>query len=92
MGGTMIRNHDRWSKLGEEYLGEHNIGWAQRMESIPAVPGHGPMTLMKAIMNDHWADAPKQDWPKEHVDFVMSKLYWCWVAWLEQTHPGDEEE
>ena len=82
-GDTMIRKHDRWSKLGEENLGEMNIRWAERA---------GPMTLMKAIMNDHWADAPKQDWPKEHVDFVMSKLYWCWVAWLEQTHPGDEEE
>jgi hypothetical protein len=77
-GDDMIRRHDRWSKLGEENLGEMNIRWAKRA---------GPMTLMKAIMNDHWADAPKQDWPKEHVDFVMSKLYWCWVAWLDQTHP-----
>ena len=90
----MIRNHDRWSKLGEEYLGEHNIGWAQRMESIPAVPGHGPMTLMKAIINDYWADVlgKTQDWDAMFVDEVMAKIYWCWVAWLEATHPGDDEE
>jgi len=85
----MIKSHDRWSKLGEEYLGEHNIAWAERMESFPTqVPGSGPLTLMKSIMNDYWADVPgkTQDWPAEHVDMVMAKLYWCWVAWLEATH------
>lgn len=92
----MITNHDRWSKMGEENLGEHNIEWAKMMEEWHVgVDGHGPMTLMKAIMNDHWADCntPKDGWPQFHVDLVMSKLYWCWVAWLECTHPlGDEEE
>lgn len=78
----MIRDHDRWSKMGKEHLGEMNIRWAERA---------GPLTLQKAIMNDYWADAiiPKEGWSKEKVDMVMSKLYWCWVAWLEQTH---EEE
>ena len=85
----MIKSHDQWSKLGEEYLGEHNIAWAEKMESFPTqVAGSGPLTLMKAIMNDYWADVrgPTKDWPAEHVDMVMAKLYWCWVAWLEATH------
>ena len=85
----MIKSHDRWSKLGEEYLGEHNIAWAEKMESFPTqVAGSGPLTLMKSIMNDYWADVrgPTQDWPAVHVDEVMAKLYWCWVAWLEATH------
>ncbi len=85
----MIRTHDRWSKLGEENLGEMNISWAQKMEGFPgAVPGSGPMTLLKAMLNDYWADAgPQLDgWDRQKIDLVMSKLYWCWVAWLEATH------
>lgn len=90
----MIRRHDRWSKMGETNLGEHNIEWAERMEGMSSVPGNGPLTLMKAIMNDHWADVVhRREWPKDHVDLVMSKLYWCWVAWLDTTHMqvGEEE-
>lgn len=92
----MIRNHDQWSKLGEEHLGEINIQWAERMEEFPLSPaGSGPMTLLKAILNDYWADAttPTAGWSKVHVDMVMSKLYWCWVAWLECSHQdvGEEE-
>jgi hypothetical protein len=74
----MIRHHDDWSKMGEEHLGEANIRWAERT---------GPMVLMKAIINDYWADNGKSfDWPAEHVNMVMSKIYWCWVAWLDTTH------
>ena len=85
----MISDHDRWSKLGEEYLGEHNIEWAAKMEQWNnGVPGSGPLTLMKSIINDYWADVPgaTQDWDAMHVDMVMAKIYWCWVAWLEATH------
>lgn len=85
----MITDHDRWSKLGEQYLGEHNIKWAERMEGMNmGVPGSGPLTLMKSIINDYWADVPgaTQDWDAMHVDMVMAKIYWCWVAWLEATH------
>lgn len=85
----MITDHDRWSKLGEEYLGEHNIDWARRMETMNmGVPGSGPLTLMKSIINDYWADVPgaTKDWDAMHVDMVMAKIYWCWVAWLEATH------
>lgn len=76
--------HDQWSKLGEENMGEMNIQWMERA---------GPMTLMKAVMNDYWADAgvPSEGWSKETVNVVMSKLYYCWVAWLEQEHPEEEE-
>lgn len=83
----MIQNHDRWSKLGEENLGEINIQWAQRMEEFPFSPsGSGPMTLLKAILNDYWADDTSKDsWSREKVDVVMSKLYWCWVAWRMHT-------
>jgi len=84
----MIRNHDRWSKLGEENLGEMNIKWAERMEDMPhSPPGWGPMTLLKAILNDYWADAGPQTegWDREMIDIVMSKLYWCWVAALDCT-------
>jgi len=93
----MIREHDFYSKLGEENLGEINIKWAERMEEFPTSPaGSGPMTLLKAILNDYWADAPPQDagWDKEKIDIVMSKLYWCWVAWLDCTHQeiGMDEE
>ena len=84
----MIRRHDRWSKMGEANLGSHNIEWAKKMEEFSiGVPGSGPLTLMKSIMNDHWADVVhRREWSKDHVDLVMSKLYWCWVAWLEATH------
>lgn len=89
----MIRRHDRWSKMGETNLGSHNIDWAAKMETMSSVAGSGPLTLMKAIMNDHWADVQsRRDWPAEHVDLVMSKLYWCWVAWLDVTHSIGEEE
>ena len=94
----MIREHDQWSKLGAEHLGEHNIAWALKMESFGVgVPGEGPMILMKSIMNDYWADVPTKtsSWSAEKADMVMSKLYWCWVAWLDATHyeiSGDDEE
>ena len=80
--------------MGEEHLGEHNICWAEMMESIiPGVSGSGPLTLMKSIMNDYWADAPKTgSWNREKIDMIMSKLYWCWVAWLEATHYEVSEE
>lgn len=91
----MIQNHDRWSKMGEEHLGERNIEWARKMEEWRRegdAPGSGPMTLLKAILNDYWADAgPTQDWNAKKVDIVMSKLYWCWVAWLEANHPDPTE-
>jgi len=91
----MIQDHDQWSKMGEEHLGEHNIRWAQMMEGFPVgAVGIGPLTLMKAIMNDYWADCtiPEDGWSREHVNVVMSKLYWCWVAWLEATHLEVSEE
>ena len=76
----MIEQHDQWSKMGEEYLGEMNIKFAEKA---------GPMVLMKAIINDYWADCLEKhtlEWNAEHINMVMSKLYWCWVAWLEQEH------
>ena len=94
----MIRKHDRWSELGEENLGELNIQWARKIEEFHNGPaGAGPMTLMKAIMNDYWADNPlgvNDGWDKEKIDMVMSKLYWCWVAWMDLSHMevGDDEE
>jgi len=84
--------HDRWSEMGERNLGEHNIAWVDRMSTFDR-PGHGSMTLMKAIINDHWADAPKMsEWTREHVDYVMSKIYYCWVRWLDETHPVEDQE
>lgn len=84
-------NHDRWSKLGEKNLGKHNIHWAMKMESM-GEPGHGVLTLMKAIMNDCWADVgvPSYGWTSDEVNRNMSKLYWCWVAWLDATHKEEE--
>jgi len=78
--------------MGERNLGEHNIEWCDRMSTyVP--PGRGAMTLMKAIINDHWADAPKMsEWTREHVDYVMSKIYYCWVRWLDETHPVEDQE
>ena len=93
----MIREHDEWSKLGEGNLGPMNIQWAQRCEDFPMGPvGQGPMMLMKAILNDYWAycrNEEHDDWSREKVDIVMSKLYWCWVAWLECSYAevGEEE-
>ena len=83
----MIRKHDAWSKMGEENLGRGNISWADRC-------GDGGFMLMKAILNDHWADARKgwksdYQWDRAKIDYVMSKLYWCWVAMLEHMHPED---
>lgn len=79
--------------MGEENLGEHNVAWAERMEEMSTSPGDGALTLMKAIMNDHWADVPRtEDWPAEHVDRVMSKLYWCWCRWLTARHPEEDDE
>jgi hypothetical protein len=92
----MIRHHDMWSKMGEEQLGEHNVRWAKMMEEFPnSPPGAGPMTLLKAILNDYWADVPstqRHDWDIRYQDMVMSKLYWCWVAWMDSTHLELEEE
>jgi hypothetical protein len=87
---TMIREHDAWSKMGEEHLGEGNIRWAERC-------GDGGFILMKAILNDCWADARKgwkndYQWDRDQIDRVMSKLYWCWVAMLEHMHPGDDDK
>ena len=81
--------------MGELNLGEHNIEWARRMEEMPhGIPGAGPMTLLKAILNDCWADRPKMNlgWTQDEVNVVMSKLYWCWVAWLEATHSKTEDD
>lgn len=90
--------HDQWSKMGEEHLGEANLNWVKKMDEMHmGPPGYGSLTLMKAIMNDYWADIPggtnKHGWTADHVDMVMSKLYWCWVAWLEASHQevGDDE-
>ena len=78
--------------MGERNLGEHNIAWVDRMSTFDR-PGYGSMTLMKAIINDHWADAPKMsEWTREHVDYVMSKIYYCWVRWLDETHPVEDQE
>ena len=80
----MIREHDAWSKMGEDNLGHMNISWARRT-------GDGGFMLMKAILNDHWADArsgwkKEHHWDRAHIDYVMSKLYWCWVAMLEHRY------
>ena len=75
--------HDQWSEIGERHLGEGNIRWAEKV---------GPMVLLKSILNDYWADAPKVgSWEREKIDMVMSKLYWCWVRWLDNEHPTEEE-
>jgi len=67
-------DHDQWSKMGEEHLGEMNIRWGEKV---------GWDILVKSIINDYWADSlSKAAWPREHVDTVMSKLYYCWVRQL----------
>jgi len=93
--------HDKWSQMGEDNLGIHNIRFAE----IGGPEGHrgkldvqhwghnGFFTLMKCILNDHWADAnSKDDWPRWYVDLVMSKIYYCWVRMLDEAHPEEEEE
>lgn len=67
--------HDRWSRVGERNLGAKNVEWAEMV---------GPMVLMKAILNDYWADVPVREWDRAKVDMVMSKLYWCWVAEMDR--------
>ena len=81
----MIREHDQWSRMGEEKLGEPNIKWASMV---------GPMVLMKAILNDYWADtiASREGWDRDQVDEVMSKLYWCWVAEMDRQTKIQEME
>ena len=98
-GGRMSREHDKWSKMGEGNLGEMNIRWAEmRAHGIPDSFENekevmGFFTLMKCILNDHWADAPRQiEWDTAHIDYVMSKLYYCWVRMLWGFYPEDEEE
>ena len=89
----MIRKHDEWSKLGEENLGLHNIQWAEMRAHGGEGHAMGFFTLMKCILNDHWADQPKgrNDWDSEHIDYVMSKLYYCWVRMLWDFYPEEEE-
>ena len=79
--------HDKWSKMGEEHLGEMNLRFSRLHDD-------GCFTLMKCIINDYWADAPPQTegWDREKIDMVMSKIYYCWVAMLEKNHPLDENE
>jgi len=62
--------HDQWSQKGKKNMGEMNIKWGEKA---------GWDMLIKAILNDYWADAPLEDWNAEKVDMVMSKLYYCWV-------------
>ena len=83
--------HDRWSELGEKNLGEHNIRWA---EGNPLGVEEGMFTLTKCILNDHWADnhVDVGGWDREHVDYVMSKLYYCWCRILFEKHPVTEQE
>lgn len=89
---------DRWSEMGAEHLGEPNIGWVRRIEEDGSGPaGAGAMMLLKALLNDYWADAPgsilQEGWDREKIDMVMSKLYWCWVEWGNQAYfeAGEEE-
>jgi len=76
------REHDQWSKMGEENLGEMNIMWGEKV---------GWDILTKSIINDYWADSlSKEAWSRAHVDVVMSKLYYCWVRQLwERMDDGD---
>ena len=62
--------HDEWSEKGMKNMGKMNIKWGEKA---------GWDMLIKAILNDYWADAPLEDWNAEKVDMVMSKLYYCWV-------------
>ena len=65
--------------MGKKHL-EHDIKWTEMINNRT----HGCLILQKAIMNDYWADCSctvpgHTGWEKEHVDMVMSKLYYCWV-------------
>jgi len=87
--------HDRWSKMGEENLGGPE-GGNLRFTHLGRTKEEGIFTLMKCILNDHWADVPpaslNQGWDRKHIDYVMSKIYYCWVAMLEERHPPTENE
>jgi len=78
------REHDQWSQMGEDNMGEMNIMWGERV---------GWDILVKSIINDYWADSlSRADWKREHVDMVMSKLYYCWVRQLwEKIDSGELE-
>jgi hypothetical protein len=66
--------HDKWSALGMKNMGDHNIKWGETA---------GWDMLIKAILNDYWADVPptyqNTHWDYDKIDMVMSKLYYCWV-------------
>ena len=76
-----MREHDQWSAMGEENLGEGNIRWGEMVCCD---------ILMKSVINDHWADATKKSWNAEHVDYVMSKLYYIWVRQMWDKYPEEE--
>lgn len=89
-------SHDEWSKMGEKALGGPEGANIRFMnlhgDDILLVYG-GPVTLMKCVLNDYWADAMISKttiWDKEKIDMVMSKLYYCWVAMI-QAQVGEEE-
>jgi len=90
-----VRRHDRWSKMGEENLGGPD-GANLRFTHLGRTKEEGMFTLMKCILNDHWADVPaaslNQGWDRKHIDYVMSKIYYCWVAMLDERHPPTEHE
>ena len=70
---------DPWYLMGKKHL-QLSIEWTEMMGKRP----HGWLILQKAIMNDYWADVPSspgniRTWDQEHIDMVMSKLYYCWV-------------
>jgi len=77
-----MREHDEWSAMGKENLGESNIRWGEMV---------GWDILCKSIINDHWADAPKESWTAKHVDYVMSKLYYVWVRQMWDKYPEEDE-
>ena len=76
----MSEIEDPWYLMGEENLGPMNIRWGERV---------GWDILMKSIINDHWADASKQDWSAQHVSYVMSKLYYVWCRQLFETEESE---
>ena len=54
-------------------------------------PGHW-MTLMKAVMNDYWFDAPDHHHylTKNEIDDMIHKIYYCWLMQMREMH-GEEE-
>lgn len=81
---------DPWYIMGKKHL-EHDIEWVELMEKRGLVNW---LILQKAIMNDYWADVGwsgrnNGGWDQEHVDMVMSKLYYCWVRM--SAHIGDDQ-